>query len=498
VAGWLHRPGAALLRRGIALVRQGPGNGLPRHDIALVRRGPVQDRPGAIKPRRSKAAVATGAPPPIGIASFATTSYIGSAFRQRHLREERLGIMAEKDRVVLAYSGGLDTSVCVKWLQVEKNLDVIAICGNVGQDEQDLKAIKDKAIAVGAIASDAVDLREEYADNYLTRALAANALYENEYPLLSALSRPLLAKKMVDVAHEYGAKYIAHGCTGKGNDQVRFENSIKALDPSITILAPVREWNLKSREDEMEYAQANGVPVGVTKASPYSIDDNLWGRAIECGVLEDLWNEPTPDVWQTTVDPEKAPDKPTYVEVEFEKGVPVALDGKKMSFLDIIIKLNEISGANGYGRLDMVENRVVGVKSRECYEVPAALSLIKAHKALETVTLDRETMHYKLNAEHKWAECVYYGQWYSPLKSALDAFMADTQKFVTGTIRLKYYKGSCTVVGRKSPYSLYDFGLATYGAEDTFDRTTAEGFIYINGLQNETWAKVQGPSAHNA
>jgi argininosuccinate synthase len=404
--------------------------------------------------------------------------------------------MTTKDKVVLAYSGGLDTSVCVKWLQTEMNLDVIAICGNVGQDEQDLEAIKKKALSLGAIDSEAVDLRDEYADHYLTKTIAANGLYENTYPLLSALSRPLLAQKMVEVAHKFGAKYIAHGCTGKGNDQVRFENSIKALDPSIDILAPVRGWNLLTREDEMAYAKANGVPVAATVESPYSIDDNLWGRAIECGVLEDLNNEPPSDVWTLTVDPEDAPDEAEYVELGFDAGKPVSLNGEELSLLDLIIELNKIAGKHGYGRLDMVENRLVGVKSRECYEVPAGSAIILAHKALETVTLDRETMHAKLDLEHLWSQCVYYGQWYSPLKTALDAFMADTQKFVTGTVRMKFYKGNCTVVGRQSPYSLYDFDLATYGEGDTFDRSYSEGFMYINGLQNTTWARIQGPSAH--
>ncbi len=403
---------------------------------------------------------------------------------------------SEKEKVVLAYSGGLDTSVCLKWLQVEKNLDVIAICGNVGQDEANLECIKQKALDMGAIASEAMDMREEYAEEYLTKALAANALYENTYPLLSALSRPLLSKHMVEAAHKYGAKYIAHGCTGKGNDQVRFETSIKALDPSVEILAPVREWDLHTREEEMAWAEEHGVPVPTTKKSPYSIDDNLWGRAIECGVLENPYNEPPADIWSMTTNPTDAPDSPEYIEISFNQGVPYALNGQKMSFYEIISTLNVIAGKHGCGRLDMIENRLVGVKSRECYEVPAADLLIKAHKALETMCLDCETQHFKLGAEQKWASTVYCGMWFSPLKNALDAFFADTQKFVTGEVKVKLYKGGSTVVGRKSEYSLYDFGLASYGAEDTFNHDSAQGFIDLYGLPTKVWSAKQGPAAH--
>ena len=404
----------------------------------------------------------------------------------------------EKDKVVLAYSGGLDTSVCLKWLQVEKDLDVIALCGNVGQDEEDLEHIKQKALDMGAIASYALDMREEYAEEYLTKAIAANGLYENEYPLLSALSRPLLSKHLVDLAHEYGAKYVAHGCTGKGNDQVRFETSIKALDPALEILAPVREWDMHTREQEMDWAVAHGVPVPTTKSAPYSIDDNLWGRAIECGVLENPWNEPPDDIWTLTVNPEDAPDEAEYVEISFEAGVPCALNGEKKSLFAIVKELNIIAGRNGFGRLDMIENRLVGVKSRECYEVPAAQTILLAHKALEAITLDRETQHYKLGIEQQWATCVYYGQWYSPLKMALDAFCAQTQKFVTGDIRLKFYKGNCTVMGRKSAYSLYDLGLASYSSEDTFNHKAAKGFIDLFGLPTVVWAVKQGKDASEA
>ena len=402
---------------------------------------------------------------------------------------------ATKEMVVLAYSGGLDTSVCLKWLQVEKGLDVIAVCGNVGQDESDLAAIKQKAIDMGAIASFEVDMREEYANEYVALAIAANGLYENSYPLLSALSRPLLSKHMVAVAHKFGAKYVAHGCTGKGNDQVRFETSIKALDPSIEIVAPVREWDLHSREEEMEWAKAHGVPVPTTKKSPYSIDDNLWGRAIECGVLEDPWCEPPADIWTLTADAQSAPDQPEYLEIGFESGVPCSLNGEEMGLVDIIKEINVKAGSHGCGRLDMVENRLVGVKSRECYEVPAAQVILNAHKALETLCLDRETQHYKLGVEQKWATAVYEGLWYSPLKEALDSFCASTQACVTGTVKVKLYKGSSTVVGRKSPYSLYDFGLASYGAQDTFNHEAAKGFIQLHGLPTTVWSAKQGPAA---
>ena len=405
--------------------------------------------------------------------------------------------MAEKEKVVLAYSGGLDTSCCLKWLQVEKNLDVIAICGNVGQDEADLEYIKNKALECGAIASEAMDMREEYASEYLTKALAANGLYENTYPLLSALSRPLLSKHMVEAAHKYGAKYIAHGCTGKGNDQVRFETAIKALDPKLEILAPVRDWELHTREEEIDWAAEHGVPVKASKASPYSIDDNVWGRAIECGALENPWNEPPADIWTLSVDPENAPNEAEYVEIGFEKGVPCSLNGEEKSFLQIVMDLNVLAGKHGCGRIDMVENRLVGVKSRECYETPAAEVLIAAHKALETLCLDRETQHFKLNLEHQWSTTVYYGQWFSPLKNALDAFFAETQKFVPGTGKLKLYKGSCTVAGRMSDHSLYDYGLASYTAADTFDHKAAKGFIDLSALPFAVWAEKQGHEAQD-
>lgn len=399
--------------------------------------------------------------------------------------------MAEnkKDICVLAYSGGLDTSCCIKWLMENKNVDVVCVVGNVGQDEADLEYVCNKALKVGAIDAIAVDMREEFVEEYIAVALAANCMYENKYPMVSALSRPIISKHLVDVCHKYGAKYVAHGCTGKGNDQVRFEVAVQSLDPTLEILAPVREWDLLTRPAEMEWAATHGVPVPTTQGSPYSIDDNLWGRAIECGVLEDPWNEPPEDIYTMTVDPTQAPDEPEYAVLGFKAGKPCSLNGEEMSFLDIILKMNEISGRNGYGRVDMVENRLVGVKSRECYEVPAALAIIKAHQALEELCLEREVLHTKPELEQKWATLVYNGLWFSPLKKAIDAFCASTQTCVTGEVRLKFYKGSCTIVGRKSAYSLYDFGLATYDSGDTFDRDAAKGFITLHGLPVRTWAQ---------
>lgn len=403
--------------------------------------------------------------------------------------------MTEREKVVLAYSGGLDTSICIKWLIDEHDLDVIAVIGEVGQEHEGLEAIRQKALRTGAIEAYVVDMREEFVDEYLTDALRANALYENKYPLLSALSRPVISKHLVEIAHKHGAKYIAHGCTGKGNDQVRFETSVWLLDPSLEIIAPVREWPFKTRPEEIEWAAEHGVEVPVTNAKPYSIDDNLWGRAIECGVLEDPWNEPPEDIYTMTDSPENAPDSPEYVEIGFEAGIPCALDGKEMSFIDIIYKLNEIAGRNGFGRLDMIENRLVGVKSRECYEQPAALALIAAHKALEDMCLEREVLHYKLGIEQKWAECVYYGQWFAPLKKALDGFIGATQEHVTGTVRCKFYKGNCTVVGRKSDYSVYDYALATYDKGDSFNHESSAGFIELFALPAKTWAQNRAKNA---
>jgi argininosuccinate synthase len=395
-----------------------------------------------------------------------------------------------KDKCVLAYSGGLDTSVAIQWIRDNYDLDVIALAVDVGQERQDLEIVREKALEIGAVESVVKDVREEYVSEFLSKALKANALYENKYPLLSAMSRPIIVKHLVEEAHRTGARCIAHGCTGKGNDQVRFEVGIAALDPDIRVLAPVREWDLCTREQEMEYAAARGIPVPTTKDNPYSIDDNLWGRAIECGVLEDPWVEPPADIYTMTNDARVgASDTPAYVEISFEQGLPVALDGELTSFHDVILAMNQLAGGHGFGRIDMIENRLVGLKSREVYEVPGALTLIQAHKALEDLCLERDLLHYKLGIEQKWAELVYNGQWYSPLKEALDGFVETTQKLVTGDVRLRFFKGSCVVVGRRSPYSLYDYDLATYDATDSFDHKAAKGFIDLWGLPTKVWAR---------
>ncbi len=392
-----------------------------------------------------------------------------------------------KDRVVLAYSGGLDTSVAIKWLQENYDLEVVAVAVDVGQGG-DLEAIRDKALKVGAVHAEIVDAKRTFAEKYIARAIKANALYEGQYPLATALSRPLIAKILVEVAQGTGAVYAAHGCTGKGNDQVRFEVTMRALNPGLTIIAPAREWDF-TRETAIEYAKEHNIPIPVTKKSPYSIDENLWGRSVECGILEDPWVEPPEDAYGMTVDPSKSPDEPTYLEVKFEYGVPVALDDESMDIVSIIEKVNKIAGENGFGRLDKVENRLVGIKSREIYEAPGALALIKAHQDLEDMTLDRDLAHYKYLVEQKYSEMIYYGLWFSPLRDALDALINETQKVVNGTVRLKFYKGSCKVAGRRSPNSLYDRELATYEAGDTFAHQAAAGFNKIFGLGLETWGR---------
>lgn len=395
----------------------------------------------------------------------------------------------EIKKVVLAYSGGLDTSIIIPWLKENyNNCEVIAVSADVGQ-ESELEGLEEKAIKTGASKLYIEDLRKEFIEDYIYPTMKAGAIYENKYLLGTSFARPVIAKRIVEIAKKEGADAICHGCTGKGNDQVRFESSVLMLDPALTIIAPVRNWDLGCRADEIAWAAAHGVPVKATTDKPYSIDDNLWGRAIECGVLEDPWCEPPADIWTMTCDPACAPDEPTYVEIEFDQGVPCALDGTPMSFLDIIYAMNDIAGSNGFGRIDMVENRLVGVKSRECYEVPGGLALIQAHKALEDLCLERGVLHHKLAIEQTWAEQVYNGLWFSPLKEAFDAFLAHTQQCVTGTVKLKFFKGSCTVVGRKSTYSLYDFGLATYDADDAFDHQVAKGFIDIHGLSCKVWAK---------
>ena len=395
-----------------------------------------------------------------------------------------------RETCILAYSGGLDTSVAIRWIQEHHDLDVIALAIDVGQERQDLEFVRQKALDIGAVESIVKDVREEYVEEYISKALAANALYENKYPLVSAMSRPIIVKHLVEEAHRHRAAYIGHGCTGKGNDQVRFEVGISCLDPDLKIVAPVREWELKTREQEMIYAMERNIPVPTTKENPYSIDDNLWGRAIECGVLEDPWVEPPADIYTLTADSRgNTCDEPEYAEISFEQGVPIALNGAVMSFHEIINHMNELAGKHGFGRIDMIENRLIGVKSREIYEVPGALTLITAHKALEDLCLERDVLHYKLGVEQKWAELVYNGMWFSPLKEALDGFIETTQQLVTGDVRLRFFKGSCVPVGRRSPYSLYDYNLATYDEADSFDHAAAKGFIDLHGLPTKVWAR---------
>ncbi|KYD26798.1 argininosuccinate synthase [Geobacillus sp. FSL W8-0032] len=382
-------------------------------------------------------------------------------------------------KLVLAYSGGLDTSVAIKWLQ-ERGYDVIACCLDLGEGK-DLDFVKEKALKVGAIKSYVIDVKDEFANDYALIALQANALYEGKYPLVSALSRPLIAKKLVEIAELEGAVAVAHGCTGKGNDQVRFEVSIKALNPDLDVIAPVREWSW-SREEEIEYAKKHGVPIPVDLDSPFSIDQNLWGRSNECGILEDPWAAPPEEAYELTASLEDAPDVPDVIEIGFEQGVPVTLNGNAYPLAQLILELNALAGKHGVGRIDHVENRLVGIKSREVYECPGAITLIKAHKELEDLTLVREVAHFKPLIEQKIAEVIYNGLWFSPLKDALVAFLKETQKNVTGVVRVKLFKGHAIVEGRKSPFSLYDEKLATYTSEDEFDHQAAVGFISLYGL----------------
>ena len=392
-----------------------------------------------------------------------------------------------KEKVILAYSGGLDTSVAITWLN--KDYDVIAVCMDVGEGN-DLDFIHDKALKVGAIESHVIDVKDEFAEDYVLVALQGHTFYERKYPLVSALSRPLISKKLVEIAHKTGATTIAHGCTGKGNDQVRFEVAIASLDPSLKVIAPVREWKW-SREEEINYAKANGVPIPADLDSPYSVDQSLWGRANECGVLENPWNEAPEDAYDLTVAPEAAPDSPLYVNIDFEAGVPVALDGKKMKLADLILELNDLAGQHGVGRIDHVENRLVGIKSREIYECPGAVTLLAAHKEIEDLTLVRELAHFKPIIENELSNLIYNGLWFNPATEALIAYLKSTQQVVNGTAKVKLYKGSATVVARKSDNSLYDESLATYTSADTFDQDAAIGFIKLWGLPSKVHAEVQ-------
>ncbi|MGX6977699.1 argininosuccinate synthase [Vagococcus elongatus] len=393
-----------------------------------------------------------------------------------------------KEKVVLAYSGGLDTSVAVQYL-VDKGFDVIACCLDVGEGK-DLAGIKQKALDVGASASYTIDAKEEFAQEYALISLQGHTMYEGKYPLVSALSRPLISKKLVELAHEVGATTIAHGCTGKGNDQVRFEVSIATLDPKMKIIAPIREWKW-SREEEIAYAKEKGIPVPIDLDSPYSVDQNLWGRANECGILENPWATPPEDAYDLTVSLEEAPDTPDFIEIDFVEGVPVSINGEKMKLSDLILFLNDLAGKHGIGRIDHVENRLVGIKSREVYECPGATVLLKSHKELEDLTLVKELAHVKPYIELQLSQIIYDGLWFNPVKDALVAFIKSSQKYVNGTVRVKLFKGNVIVEGRKSPNSLYDEALATYTSADTFDQDAAVGFIQLWGLPSKVNAEVQ-------
>jgi len=396
------------------------------------------------------------------------------------------------DKVVLAYSGGLDTSVAVRWLKERYNLDVIALYVDVGSD-RDLSVIRQKALDIGAVKALVEDAKELFVQHFIFPALQADALYEGQYPLSTALARPLMAKLLVETAIKEGASAVAHGCTGKGNDQVRFEVSIAALAPSFKIIAPAREWGM-TREETINYAQKYNIPIPITASSPYSIDANMWGRSIECGVLEDPWVEPPADVFSWTRSPTDAPDKLGYVEIGFEQGIPISLDGRKMDGVSLIQKLNQLAGEHGVGRIDLLENRLVGIKSREIYETPAATVLLQAHQALEALTLSKDQLRFKQKVAIEYADLVYNGLWFSSLHQDLAAYVKSTQRYVTGMARVKLFKGSCQVVGRKSPKSLYSYGLATYDKGDEFDQSASKGFIHIWGLPVKIQAQAQPPT----
>ncbi len=396
--------------------------------------------------------------------------------------------MGLADKVVLAYSGGVDTTVCIPYLKEKYGVkEVITLAADLGQGDE-LEPIRQKALKCGASESVVTDVTEPFITDYAFPAIQANALYENRYPLSTALARPLIAKLLVETAAKYGADAVAHGCTGKGNDQVRFDVAIAALNPDLKVLAPAREWGM-SREEAMAYGEKFGLTFPVKKSSPYSIDRNLLGRSIEAGPLEDPWNEPTEDVFVMTRAIADTPNEPEYVEIGFEQGLPVSLNGNSLGPVELITQLNEIVGRHGVGRIDMVENRLVGIKSREIYEAPALLVLIAAHRDIESLTLTGDVTQYKRNIEQSYAQMIYNGLWYSPLKSALDAFIAQTQTRVSGTVRVKLFKGNAILAGRKSDNTLYTDELSTYGADDKFDHKAAEGFIYVWGLPTRVWSQ---------
>ncbi len=393
-------------------------------------------------------------------------------------------------KIVVAYSGGLDTSVIVKWLKEKYNAEIITATGFLGQVNE-IKGLKEKAAKTGAVKSFVYDLREEFLTGYVWKALKAGAIYEGEYPMATAIGRPLLAKMLVDTAIQENADAVAHGCTGKGNDQVRFEVGVQSLAPHLKVIAPLREWEFRSREEEMEYALKNGIPVNATKKSPYSIDENLWGIAIECGALEDPEAAPPDDAFQITVDPKYAPEKSVVITIGFEKGIPVTLDGIELGSVELVTQLRDMGAAHGIGRLDLIENRVVGIKSREVYEAPAAVILHAAHKELEKLILDKETSRFKQHVSVIYANLIYDGLWYSPLFKSLTSFIDSTQETVTGEIKLELYKGTIKTLSRKSIYSLYNKELATYTSDDKFDHKASEGFIKIYGLPYKTISAAQ-------
>lgn len=393
------------------------------------------------------------------------------------------------DKIVLAYSGGLDTSVAIKWLEEKYDFKVITLTLDIG-NVPNLEAIRRKALSIGAIKAIVVDAKETFVKSFVFPALKANAIYEGKYPLATALGRPLIAQLLVETARKEGASAVAHGCTGKGNDQVRIDVSVAALAPELKVIAPAREWKM-TREQTIEYAQAHNIPVPITKASPYSIDENLWGRSIECGVLEDPWSEPPEDAFAWTKPLDKTPAKPDYLEIGFKHGIPVSLNGEEPDAVTFIQKVHHLAGQHGIGRIDHVENRLVGIKSREVYEAPAATVLLKAHQALEDLVLAKEQLRFKAKVAMEYADLVYNGLWFTAMRDDLAAYVESTQKYVTGTVRVKLFKGNCEVVGRKSPYSLYDYSLATYDKGDVFDQSASPGFIYIWGLPVRTQSKVQ-------
>ena len=394
------------------------------------------------------------------------------------------------DKVVLAYSGGVDTSVAIKWLQEKYNLDVIAFSVDVG-NEPDFPAIREKALKLGAVKAVVADAKKTFINDFVFPALKANAMYQGQYPLATALARPLMAQLLVETALKEGAESVAHGCTGKGNDQVRFDVSVAGLAPELKILAPARDWEM-TRDETIDYAKRHGIPLPVTAESPYSIDQNLWGRSIECGVMEDPWAEPPDDAFIWVKPVAKTPDKAEYVEIEFNKGIPVAVNGRKMEGIALVELANDLAGKHGIGRIDHIEDRVVGIKSREVYEAPAALLLIQAHRALESLCLSKEQLRFKELVSAEYADLVYEGLWFTAFREDLTAYLESSQRYVTGTVRLKLHKGSLTVVGRKSPYSLYRHDLATYDKGDIFDQSAAAGFIHLWGLPARIQARMQG------